>query len=71
MKRNKLRGRIVEKYGTNGQFAKEIGVSVQTVSNVVSGRSTPTGKKMPIWCAALEIRSDEVGIFFYPQTLEN
>lgn len=64
MERQKLRARIVEKYGTNAAFAEAIGATPQTVTNVVRGRTTPTSKRLPEWCAALEIHPDETGIFF-------
>lgn len=71
MKRQKLRARIVEKYGTNLAFADAIGVVNTTVTNVVQGHSTPTAKAMPVWCKALDIRPEEIGIFFYPESWEN
>lgn len=71
MKRQKLRGRIVEKYGTNLAFADAIGVTPMTVTNVIHGHSTPTAKRMPEWCSALDIAPEEIGIFFYPETTEN
>ena len=64
MKRQKLRARIVEKYGTNKRFAEVLGVTPLTVTNVVKGRTTPTTRQMLKWCAALEIHPDETGIFF-------
>lgn len=71
MDRLKLRGRIIEKYGTIGAFCQEIGVSPNTATNVLGGKTTPTSKKMPKWCAALNIAPDEIGDFFYRETWEN
>ena len=64
MKRLKLRGRIIEKYGTIGAFAERIGVSSSTATNVLNGKTTPTSKSMPKWCDALGIDLRDVGIFF-------
>lgn len=64
MKRQKLRARIVEKYGTNKQFAKILGVTPLTVTNVIKGRTTPTTRQMQRWCEALEIATEEIGLFF-------
>lgn len=64
MERLKLRGRIVEKYGTIGAFAARIGIARNTATNVLSGRTTPTRKMLPIWCEALGIEPEETGIFF-------
>lgn len=71
MERMKLRGRIVEKYGTSLAFAESLGISPATVTNVVKGKTTPKTKRMPAWCKALDIKAEEIGIFFYPETWEN
>ena len=70
MKRLKLRGRIIEKYGTIGAFAKKYGVTQQSVSNVLRGTITPRGFTLAGWMAALEIPEDEAYIFF-TESLEN
>lgn len=64
MKRNKLKGRIIERYGAVRTFAERIGVTPQTVSNVISGRSTPKGAAMFCWEVALDLTPDEKRIFF-------
>lgn len=71
MERRKLKARIVEKYGTSQAFAAALGVTGATVSNVVKGHTTPKTKAMPAWCQALDIKTEEIGIFFYPETWEN
>lgn len=71
MERLKLRGRVIEKYGTIGAFCRELGINPGTARNVLSGRTTPTSKKIPKWCEALEIAPSEARIFFYPETSEN
>lgn len=71
MDRLKLRGRIIEKYGTIGAFCMSIGISPNTATNVLGGKTTPTSKKMPIWCKALDIPMEEAGKFFFPETWEN
>ena len=35
---NKLRGKIIEKYGTQGAFAKALGVSERTLSLKINGK---------------------------------
>ena len=35
---NKLRGKIIEKYGTQGAFAKALGVSERTLSLKLNGK---------------------------------
>ena len=70
MERLKLRARIIEKYGTIGAFCKAMAINPGTASNVLSGKTTPTSKKLPKWCMALEIPQEDMGKFFYPETLE-
>ncbi len=65
--RNKLKGRIIERYGHIGTFAERIGVTRQTVSNVISGRTTPKGAAMFCWEVALDLTPDEKRIFFDPE----
>ena len=70
MKRLKLRARIVEKFGTNRQFAEAVGITPTTVTNVLRGKSTPTSRMLAIWCAALDIAPEESGIFFTAKPLK-
>lgn len=71
MERLKLRARIIEKFGTIGAFCEAISINKSTATNVLSGRTTPTSKKIPLWCAALDIAPEDTGLFFYPETWEN
>lgn len=64
MQRLKLRGRIIERFGTIGAFTSNLGISATTASNVLSGKTTPTSKQLPKWCEALDIDPAETGIFF-------
>ena len=70
MERLKLKARIIERYGTLGNFAEKCGTNYQTIANTVSGRITPKGFALVGWLAALEIPEDETYIFF-PESLEN
>lgn len=69
MNRNKLKGRIVEKYGTQHAFAAQIGRSEQTVTAKLAGRSAFTQADIVKWCNALEIGKDEVGGYFFATEL--
>lgn len=64
MERRKLRGRIVEKYGTIWQFCREIGITPTTVTNVLSGKTTPNPLAIIGWCHVLDIPEEEAYIFF-------
>lgn len=71
MKRLKLRGRIIERYGTLTRFAEATGVTNQTITAVLNGTRTPAGMAMIGWLASLGIDREEANAFFYPETLEN
>lgn len=71
MDRLKLRGRIIERFGTLGRFSEAAGVSRVTISSVLGGKSIPRLNTMKKWCELLGIERDEIGPFFYPETLEN
>ena len=70
MKRLKLKGRIVEKFGSVSAFAERYGTTQQTVNNVLRGDITPKGLTRCGWLAALDIPEDEAYIFF-TEGLEN
>lgn len=62
---NKLRGKIVEKYGTCGEFAKAIGVSRNTVSYKLNDRVMITLPDLVEWSDKLGITASEIGDYFY------
>lgn len=64
MNRLKLRGRIVEKFGTLTRFAKETGISATYVCSVLNGKATPKTMSLIGWCTVLDIPENEVPIFF-------
>lgn len=65
----KLRGRIVQKYGTQGQFAKAIKTSEQTVTAKLNGRSQFSQNDIVDWCNALDIDTPNVGEYFFDNEL--
>lgn len=60
-----LRGRIVEKYGTQQDFCEALGMSPTTVSKKMTGQTGFSQKDIERWCKLLDIRLDEIGRFFY------
>ena len=64
VKRLKLRGRIVEKYGTIAKFAELYGITAQYVSQVLNGKATQKNMSLIGWCTVLDIPENEVPIFF-------
>lgn len=62
---NKLRGKIIEKFTTQGVFAEKIGLSETSVSNKMTGKSGFNQEDIVKWCEALEIPLDEAGQYFF------
>ena len=67
-KYNKLRGRIVEVYGSQSKFAEIIGQSEQNITAKLAGRSSFTQENIITWCKALNIGPEDIGNYFF--TLE-
>ena len=61
----KLRGKIVEMYGTYSNFADKINVSLVTVSNKLRGVTQFSQDDICLWCEALEIPLSESGAYFF------
>ena len=61
----KLRGRIIEKFGSYKAFAEAIGVSTTIVSLKLTGRVTFDAPTIEKWCNALDIPISEAGLYFF------
>ncbi len=61
---NKLKGRIIEKYGTMGAFAEELGISKQILSQRMTNRTRLSQEEIVKWAKMLGIQQDEYGLFF-------
>ncbi len=64
-KYNKLRGRIVEIFGSQAEFAKSIGQSEQNITAKLAGRSSFTQDNIIAWCRALDIDQNDIGAYFF------
>ena len=62
---SKLRGRIVEKYGTYAAFFQKLDVSDVMASKKLNGKSEFTRKDVVEWSRLLDIDLSDVGLFFY------
>lgn len=62
---NKLRGRIVEIFGSQKAFADAIGISESTVASKLSGRLKFSQNEVFIWANALNIPKEDIGIYFF------
>lgn len=61
----KLRGRIVEKYGTTGKFAEAIKCSRTTVSSKLNKKTDMSKNDIDIWLKALDIPEEKVYEYFW------
>lgn len=68
---NKLRGRIVEIFGSQAKFADVVGQSKQIITAKLSGRSSFTQDNIITWSRALNIDQNEIGNYFFTQKLSN
>lgn len=65
---SKLRGLIVEKFGSISKFADRLGVAVQTISAKLCNNLSVTKKDILEWSEILGIDQCDIGIYFF--TLE-
>ena len=61
----KLRGRIIEMFGTQGKFASFMNVSEATVSKKLKGKVQFDQEDIITWCEALDIPIAESGEYFF------
>ena len=64
-KYRKLRGRIVEKYGTIKDFSAVTGISEVSVSKKLNGRSGMSQKDIAKWCKLLDIDNKDIPDYFF------
>lgn len=62
---NKLRGRIVEKYGTQAQFAKAIGISTNAMSNKMTCKTGMSQEDIESWSVLLDINRNSYWDYFF------
>lgn len=62
---SKLRGRIVEKYGTVTKFAEQTSRGYQFVCNVINGKRVMSREDMDEWIELLDVQPDEIKPIFF------
>lgn len=65
LKYAKLRGRIIEKYGTLSNFADQLGVSITIVSRKMHSKVGFSKADILKWCELLDISLEEIGSYFF------
>ena len=66
----KLRGRIKEKFGTQAEFSKNIGLSEVSVSNKLNNVVDWGQEEMEHTIAVLEIPYSDIHAYFFTHTVE-
>ena len=62
---NKLRGRIIEKFGSQEKFSEAIGISRVSVSKKLNGNTGFSQEDIEWWARKLEIPSSEYVEYFF------
>ena len=62
---NKLRGRIVEMYGTQERFAEALGMTKQGLSLKMTGKTEFSPRDMNRWCELVNIPKEQIVDYFF------
>lgn len=62
---DKLRGRIIEKYGSQEKYADVLGISANSLSKKMTGKTGFSQKDITIWADLLNIDKAEYGEYFF------
>lgn len=62
---DKLRERILAKYGTYTAFAEDVGVSLPYVSMKLGNRNPLTQDDVRLWAEKLDISDRDIGAYFF------
>lgn len=68
---SKLRGRIVEKYGSIEAFASETSISNMSVSKKLNNKVAISRDDMIEWSGLLDIPLEEYGAFYFVKKLND
>lgn len=65
--RRRLLGRIIEKFGTQRDFANAAGIPASSVSNKLSNKVGISSEDIYLWCSEdlLDIPVEQIGVFFF------
>lgn len=64
-KYRKLRGKIIEKYGSLGEFSNALQQSFVTISNKMNGKTGFSQDDIIRWSKLLDIDLDDAGAYFF------
>lgn len=61
----KLKGRIIELYGSQAAFAKDIGLSCNSISKKLNRKTEFSQSDVEKWAGILKISRQDYGEYFY------
>lgn len=62
---DKLRGRIIEKYGSQERFAEDLCISTNSLSKKMTGKTGFSQKDIVEWSRLLQIDKSEYSEYFF------
>lgn len=62
---NKLRGRIIEKFGSQSNFSREIGISQQALSKKMNCKIGLSQEDIVLWGTLLDIAPEDYKAYFF------
>lgn len=62
---NKLRGRIIERYGSLTAFCEHLTISMNSLSKKMTGKTGFSQEDIELWSGLLGIKQDEYGEYFF------
>lgn len=68
---SKLRGRIVEKYGSLESFSSAVDLSVNTVSKYLNNKVPWKQTNINAAVRALDIQPEEISVYFFTPSVQN
>ncbi len=68
---SKLSGKIREKYGTQSNFAKALGISERSLSLKIGGKRAWTQAEMDRAISCLELDSQDIPDYFFKKKVQN
>lgn len=60
-----LRGRIIEKFGSNKMFAQALGLSENSLSKKLTCKTAFDQNDIEHWCKLLDIEHEKIPVYFF------
>lgn len=68
---NKLRGRIIEKFGSLISFSEHLDISYEALSKKMNNLIAFSQKEILRWCELLDIPPEEIASYFFTLEVQN